>query len=504
MKKLKYSLFIIAYLFVYQVSAQVDSKHLDSYIQQAVKEYELPGLAISLVKDGDVEYQKAFGFENEPKQIPLKTNSTFGIASLSKAFTATAIAMLVDDGKLKWDDKVSRHLKYFKLSDDYVASQLTVEDLLAHRSGFDTFDGDLLWYGTNYSREEIIKRFSKYPMTYDFRTSYGYQNIMFIIAGEIVEEVSGMSWDAFIESRIFKPLGMNNSYTSINQFKSETSVAMPHVKGELDELRNYDNSGGAAALSSNVEDLSLWIKFWLNDGIVGNDTLLKAETHRKLLRLHTPIPTSSFDRKNGIEFKGYSQGWFLMDYDGDKVAHHGGGLPGYISKLFIVPSQKIGGIILSNGETSLPAAMMYKAIDVLKGNENGPDWAGTYLAFSKRYEKHLAKKVEERVAARNPKLKSNVDPKLLVGIYEDKVYGKAEVKFVGKELQFTMLASKEIFTSKMTHWQQNTYEIKFKDKFLPNGYLTFNVNANGEVVNLKVDLPNPDFHFHNLDFVKQK
>ena len=214
-------------------------------------------------------------------------------------------------------------------------------------SGFGTFDGDLLWYGTNYSREDIIRKFSKYEMTYDFRTDYGYQNIMFIIAGEVVEEVSGMTWDAFVEQRIFKPLAMNNSYTSISQYTSKTSIAMPHVKGELDELRNYDNSGGAAALSSNVEDLSKWIKFWLNDGIVGTDTLLKAATHRKLLTLHTSIPPSGFDRRNGIEFKGYSQGWFLMDYDGDKVAHHGGGLPGFISKIFLVPSQNMGGIILN-------------------------------------------------------------------------------------------------------------------------------------------------------------
>lgn len=503
MKNYKVLFTLIAFVFVQFAVAQKDETKFDAYIKKAVKDFELPGLAISIVKDGEVKFQKAYGFENEPKQTTLKTNSIFGIASLSKAFTATAIAMLVDDGKLSWDDKVQQHLKYFTLSDEYVASQLTIEDLLSHRSGFGTFDGDLLWYGTNYSREDIIKKFSKYEMTYDFRTDYGYQNIMFIIAGEIVEEVSGMTWEAFVEQRIFKPLAMNNSYTSISQYTNKTSVAMPHVKGELDELRNYDNSGGAAALSSNVEDLSKWIQFWLNDGIVGTDTLLNESTHRKILTMHTSIPPSGFDRRNGIEFKGYAQGWFLMDYDGDKVAHHGGGLPGFISKIFLVPSQNMGGIILTNGETSLPAALMYKSIDEYKGNNSEMDWADTYLGYKKRYETYLDKKVKVRIAARDTSLKSNVVQDKLVGIYTDRVYGDAEVKIEGNKLIFSMIGSKEIFTSEMSHWQQNTYEIKFKDKFLPNGYLTFNVNANGDVVNLKVDLPNPDFHFYKLDFIKK-
>jgi CubicO group peptidase (beta-lactamase class C family) len=496
-------IFLSLMLFAIAAFGQKDEAAFNNYIQKAVSDFELPGLAISIVKDGEVKFKKAYGFEIESEKVALKTNSVFGIASLSKAFTAAAIGMLVDEGKLNWNDRVQKHLKYFNLSDEYVASQMTIEDLLSHRSGFGTFDGDLLWYGTNYSREEIIKKFSKYEMTSDFRTKYGYQNIMFIIAGEIVEEVSGMTWEAFIESRIFKPLGMNNSYTSISQYTNKTPVALPHVKGELDELRNYDNSGGAAALCSNVEDLSKWIKMWLNNGIVGDDTLFQAATHRKLLTLHTSIPPSGFDRRNGIEFKGYAQGWFLMDYDGDKVAHHGGGLPGYISKIFLVPSQNMGGIILTNGETSLPAAMMYKSIDEFKENESTTDWAGIYLSFKKGYEAYLDKNELKRVEARDADLKSNIEINKLVGVYTDKVYGDAEVTLIGNKLTFSMIGSKEIFTSEMTHWQQNTYQIKFSDKFLPNGYLTFNVNSNGEVVNLKIDLPNPDFHFHKLDFVKQ-
>lgn len=498
MKKLLL-LLIFQSLFSYSWAQDFDA--LDQKIQKAVGDFELPGLAISLVKDGQVDFQKAYGLANQKTGEKLSTEYTFGIASLSKAFTATSIAMLVDEGKLNWSDRVSQYIPAFQLSDPYVASQLTIEDLLCHRSGFNTFDGDLLWYGTNYSRAEIISRFSKYPMEYDFRTQYGYQNIMFIIAGEVLEVVSGKSWESFIEDRIFKPLEMNNSFTSIQQFNQKTKLAMPHVKGELDEVRNYDNSGGAAALCSNVEDLSKWIMLWLNDGIYKGDTLLSKASYQKILDLHTPISPSSFDRSNGMNFKGYGLGWFLMDFENLKVAHHGGGLPGYISKIFIVPSEKMGGIVLSNGETSLPTVLMYESIESYLGIE-GNDWPALYLNYTKRYEAYLEGKEKERVAARNPKLKSNIEMADLLGSYEDKVYGKAEVSQVNNQLMLSFLPAKEIFSSKMTHWQQNTYRIQFKDKFLPAGYITFSTNADGEVTGFKVDLPNPDFHFYNLEFIK--
>lgn len=502
MKDLKNILTIACLLITGILSAQINQAEFEKYINDAVVDYELPGVNIALSNKEQIVFQHTNGYANVEDKIRLEPNAVFGIASLSKAFTAAAIGILVDQGKLNWTDKVNQYIPGFKLSDPIVTASLTVEDLLAHRSGFATFDGDLLWYGTNYSREEIIQRFSAYPISYDFRTTYGYQNIMFIIAGEIVEAASGMSWDLFIQKHIFSPLGMNDSYTSINQYTEATKIAYPYVKGKLDKLRNYDNSGGAAALSSTIVDLTKWIQLWLNNGIINGDTILKPSTVSKLIDLHTPMSPSSFDRRNGISFKGYAQGWFLMDYAGEKVAHHGGGLPGYISKIFILPNKGFGGIILTNSESSLPTALMYASIDRYLKIENQKDWAATYLDFSKRYDQYLNKKEEERLAARNPKLKSNIPQENLIGTYTDKVYGKAEVSFVKGKLVFSMLASKELFTSEMSHWQQNTYQIKFSDSFLPAGYISFNSNADGEVVGLKIDLPNPDFHFHKLDFLK--
>lgn len=473
---------------------QLISTHLDSF--------EIPGLTISLIHDGEVAFQNAYGLANEESGSQVEIESNFAIASLSKAFTAAAIGMLVDEGKLNWNDRVQAHLPGFSLSDQYVASQMTIEDLLCHRSGFKTFDGDLLWYGTSYSRDEIIKRFQHYPLSYDFRTQYGYQNIMFIIAGEIVSEISGLSWEGFIEKRFFGPLEMPHSNATFEGFKAEAKIALPHVKGKMEGLRDYDNSGGAAAISSNSKDLVHWLQMWLNEGIYGQDTLLQKSTWKKLIELHTPIASSSFDDSHGISFKGYGLGWFVMAYGENKVAHHGGGLPGYISKIFFLPEQGLGGVILTNGESSMPNALMYAAIDRFMGSETENEWIPTFLNYKKRYTRYLAGKEQDRKNKRG-KAKTNIDADKLLGEYEDRYYGKASVERIDGELQLSLLPAAEQFTSKLTHWQQNSFQVSFKDHFLPPGYVTFESNADGEVVGFKIDLPNPDFHFHNLEFKKR-
>ena len=497
------AIILIGFATVSPVQAQITEGHedFDQMIANSLDSFEIPGLSIALVKDGEVVFENAYGLANEEEAVKVDLESNFAIASISKAFTAAAIGVLVDEGKLNWNDRVQKHMPGFNLSDEYVASQMTVEDLLCHRSGFETFDGDLLWYSTNYDRREIIDRFQKYPMTYDFRTQYGYQNIMFIIAGEIVEEVSGMSWEEFIEKRFFEPLEMNNSNATYAGFKAEQNIALPHVKGIMEDIRNYDNSGGAAAISSNVKDMSHWIQMWLNEGIYGDDTLLQTDTWRKLIEMHTPISTSAFDRSHDINFKGYGLGWFLMSYGEVKVAHHGGGLPGYISKIFLLPNENLGGIILTNGESSMPSALMYASIDEFVTTDSDFPWIPKFIEYKKRYDAYLANREKGRLEKRG-KAKANIEVEDLIGDYEDRYYGKATIAEVNGKMQISLLPAAERFTSEMVHWQQNAYQIRFKDQFLPAGYVTFESNADGEVIGFKIDLPNPDFHFHNLDFKK--
>lgn len=481
--------------------APANLKGLDAYIENAMAAYKLPGLSIAVVKDGKVIYQNGFGVKDITTGEKVDENTVFAIASLSKAFTAASVGMLVDEGKLDWDDRVNEHLPTLKLHDDYISSQLTVRDLLCHRSGLRTFDGDLLWYGTDYSRAEILNRIRHLPVQYDFRARFGYQNIMFIAAGELAPQVTSLSWDNFVKKRIFQPLGMTNSYTSISQFPKDVNLAMPHVKGAKDRLLNYDNSGGAAAINSSVVDLSKWMNMWLAKGQVDGKTLLKEGTINTIFRTHTNLGTSSFDAQNQTHFKGYGLGWFLMDYKGVKVVHHGGGLPGYISKLALVPEQNLGIIVLSNGETSLPAALMYTVIDVVNGRSD-QDWAKRYLEFAERGEKRNAEALETRNSQRQEGTKASVDSDKLVGSYTDKMYGNANVSINGKQLHLTLEPAKNLFHGDLIHWHHNTYQVKLEDRFLPPGYVTFEFDSNGEVSGLQIDLPNPDFHFYNLHFLK--
>ena len=196
----------------------LDFGKLNSDVSKARKEHNVPGLAIGIVQDGDVVFQKGFGVTKTGETQKVNTSSMFGIASLSKAFTAAAMGMLVDEGKLKWKDKVTDILPDWKLSDENVTSMFTIEDLMCHRSGLKTFDGDLLWYGSNYSRDEIITRVRHLPLSYDYRAGFGYQNIMYITAGQVIAKVSGMSWDEFVNSRILEPLGMFKTNTSITKY----------------------------------------------------------------------------------------------------------------------------------------------------------------------------------------------------------------------------------------------------------------------------------------------
>jgi len=480
----------------------VDYRLLSNYIDKAVTDFEVPGLAIAIVKDGEVVFSKGFGDRNEKTKQPVDPQSLFGIASISKAFTVASIGMLVEEGKLNWDDKVIQHLPYFQMSDPYITQHMTVRDLLCHRSGLTTFDGDLLWYGSNYTRKEIVQRIQYRPVEHEFRAKFGYQNIMFITAGELIQAVSGQSWDDFVASRIFQPLGMSHSKTSINQFADDENVAFPHLKGAPMGFLNYDNSSSTAAINSDVTDMSKWLNMWLNNGIVDGDTLLSASSIKTILSMHTPLSVGKFDAKNSTQFKGYGLGWFLMDYHGKKVAHHGGGLPGYISKIAMVPEENLGVIILTNDMSSLPTALMYKVIDAHMGYEDR-DWAQEFLGFKRNGIKREKAAEKKRIDARIQGTSATHAPAKYTGTYHDAMYGPAEVSEKNGKLHLSLLPSKNLFSGEMTHWHNDTYKVVFNDPFLPFALITFETNADKEVSSFKIDLPNPDFHFYKLDFRKK-
>jgi CubicO group peptidase (beta-lactamase class C family) len=480
------------------LSREVDLERLDVYIRNAMSEYELTGLAVSIVKDHEVVFSKGYGVRNAETGEPVTPDSLFNIASCSKAFTAAAVAMVVEDGDLRWDEKVVDHVPGFQLADPYITRELDVTDTLSHRTGLGTFYGDLLWYNTDYDNREIIRRMRHLPITNDFRSEFGYQNNMYMIAGEIIHEVTGKSWSEFTKERIFVPLGMTRSRTHGGALADMQEIAMPHLEGRLHEP-SFDRPHPAGSIFSSARELTSWIRMLLNDGSFNGTQLMKPETVEELFSAKTVMRVSKALKRQGVHFRAYGLGWGLQDYAGRKVAAHGGGMPGYISQVVVVPEENLGFVLLSNDMNLLVRALRGKILDLfLKGGDT--DWAAEFLYLQKQRKEKMRADAAERRKNRAEGTRPSLDLVRYAGLYRDKMYGDARVELASDALRLTLLPTRDWFVSPMEHWHHDTFRIEFKDPFLPEGFVTFELNSKGEVTGFKIDLPNPDFHFFNLDF----
>ena len=481
---------------------QVNFEKLDKQILKAIEDLNAVGLAVGIIKDGKVVFEKGYGFKNFETKDPVTTKTLFAIASCSKAFTAASIGMLVDESKLDWNDRVIDRLPNFKLSDPYATREMRIVDLLSHRSVYNTFDGDLLWYGTNYSRREVLKRFELMPAKKSLRIGYGYSNIMFIAAGEVIENISGKSWGDFVKEKILNPLEMKYTTTTNSVFNKDMDYALPHINRNVLGLVNYDNVAPAASLNSNVEDLLKWLQLWLNKGKLNDSTIiLKEKTIDAIFTSQTVLPGGKGDEIGGRHFMNTAMGWFLSDYTGRKLIQHSGGLPGFLSRVTIVPEANLGIVVLTNDESPLYSSLTNYIIDLYLTEKDSDEFSKA-IEQQKKNEESKSKAIEERNAKRITGTSPSQALENYAGIYEDKMYGKAKVTFENGELNFVLLPAEKLFYSKMTHWHYDSFNIEFADPFLPEGLVTFEINNEGKVRGFKIDLPNPDFHFYNYHFEK--
>ncbi len=325
--------------------------------------------------------------------------TAFGIASCSKAFTAACLGILVDEGKLKWDDPVINHYPEFQMYDPYITSEMQIQDLLCHRSGLQTFDGDLLWYGSSYTREEVVSRIKFRENPYSFRSQFGYQNVMFIAAGEVILKVTGKTWDEFVKEKIFDPLNMNSTSTTNSHFTSDMNVSAPHMDGKAMPFINYDNSGPAASINTSVSDMMAWIKMWLQKGTYENNQIFSETYYYKALTPLTAMNGGKGEEIDGTHFYGYGLGWFLYDFEGRKIIQHGGGLPGVHSKVVLIPEDGLGYVIIANQISGLVESVNKKILDFYL-TDSDKDWAEVYyqneLKQKTRKEETEAKLIETK------------------------------------------------------------------------------------------------------------
>jgi CubicO group peptidase (beta-lactamase class C family) len=462
----------------------------DDYVNKALKEWEVPGVAIAIVKNDKVILSKGYGVRKIGEATPVDDKTFFAIGSASKAFTAATIAMLVDEGKLKWDDPATKYLPGFQLFDPYVTREITVRDLLCHRSGLER--GDLLWYGSNYSRDEILQRVRYLKPSWSFRSQFGYQNIMYLAAGQVAANVTGKSWDDIVRDRIFKPLGMNTSNTTIRDLSSLNNVAAPHnkIKEKVQAVnwRNIDNIAPAGSINSNVSEMIEWVRLHLNNGKFGDKQVISSGSVTEMHTPHTVI------RREGpwallmpeAHFLNYGLGWFLQDYRGRLIIQHGGNIDGMSALVAMMPEEKVGMVILTNMDGSpLPTALMQKAFDLFL-QAPSKDWSADMLKVIKGMQgqaKAAEKKAEEE-RAKNTKPSLPLDK--YVGTYTNDMYGEAKIVDENGKL---MLKYAGAFNGTLEHWHYDTFKATMTNESFGTALVNFNLDAQGKISDLKINTP---------------
>ncbi len=474
---------------------------LDAYIERAMKAWEVPGLALAIVKDDSVIYARGYGVRELGKSDPVTAHTVFAIGSASKAFTAALMAMLVDSGKVKWDDRVTEHLPWFQLYDPYVTRELTIRDLLTHRSGLGR--GDLLWYGAPLSRDSIVKAVRNLKPSWSFRSHFGYQNIMFLTAGQLEAAVAGDNWDRLLRHRILEPLGMTSTVTSVHDLPRGGDVATPHdkVDGKVIPIawRDVDDIGPAGSIDSNVTDMARWVRFQLDDGVVPSGAGAadaraapgkRLISHAAMREMHSPqmlIPITEEGEKLDpwSHFSAYGFGWFLLDYRGNEIIHHGGNIDGFSAEVDLVPEQKLGIVILTNmNGTQLRDALPYEIYDRFLGVKDGKDWSVAYLAERRRMQAR-ADSMKARIEAAHVKgTKPSLPLEKYAGTYADSLYGPLTIALEKGHLVALRNAA---FVADLEHWDYDTFRAVWRDHTLGATFFTFAIDPMGAASSVKVE-----------------
>ncbi len=494
-------LVLLAILLSSTLKAQNPANHPDTlrkYIEKTFSDFDLHGLSVLIVKDDSIVFNQNWGTAGKDKQVT--SESVYNIASCTKAFTGAAMSQLVNKGLIHWDDLVIDYLPEFKLADPYITTHLTIEDLLTHRSGLGTFYGDLLWYETDRTDEDIIERLQYLPMLNRFRDQYGYQNTMYMVAGEILKKVTGTPWDEYIKQNFIIPLKMGNTTMCGNELNANQEIAYPMIDDKVIGF-SMKKPHAAASIFSSTNDLSRWMRMLLNNGILEGDTILPAHVINDMMTPRIVRPVGGLRRMSGAQFNTYALGWSVWDHNGKKVVEHAGGMPGYISQVTIVPQEKLGMVILTNTLSNVPAALQMYILDLYL-KDKATDWSALFLKFKVQGEAQEKKELEEREASRIHHTKPSLDLEKYVGVYEDKMYGNAVITLKDKKLHVVFEPARDMFYSDMEHWHFDTFKVKFADPFLQAGYITFSFDSMRNIEGFKIDLKSDDFHFFNLNFKK--
>lgn len=497
-------------------AGQLPPDRVDALVKEAMEKFHVAGVAVGIVKDGEVILSKGYGVRSVETMEPVDEYTSFAIASNSKAFTTTALALLVEEGKITWQDRVVDHIPEFRMYDEYVTQHFNIQDLLTHRSGLGLGAGDLQKWpsGSDFTIGDMLVNFQYFEPASAFRTRYDYDNILYLVAGELISRVSGQPWEDFVRERILEPLGMNHSYTLPPGMAGAENLAVPHLyeDGSLKTIPYYELdtekiNGAAGGVLSNAADLCKWMLVHLNGGRYGEqleNQLFQSSSQDEMWKIHTPMSVRSHPRYRS-RFSGYGLGWRLTDMAGYFTASHTGDLSGMLSKTIMVPDLKLGVVVLTNsyyGGAGLFQAVSQTIVDSYLGLEEF-GWTGYYL---ERFEAgtSAADSVVTRVWETVRSGAHEVRVEDYLGIYEDPWFGRVRITLRNGQPWFASERSPQL-TGPMFHYKANSFAIPWENREMDaDAFAIFGLDQEGKAVRFRMKGISPDidfsYDFQDLDF----
>lgn len=504
---------LLFFLISNNVTAQVSSKQIDSIINYAMSKFNVAGAAVAVVKDGKIIHYQGYGVKSIETKEPVNAHTQFAIASNSKAFTTAGLAILVEEGKINWEDKVKDHIPEFTMYNDYVEDNFNILDLVTHRSGLPLGMGDLMFFpdGTDFTMQDLLSSFQHFKASSAFRTKWDYDNLLYLVAGELIARKSGMTWEAFTKTRILEPLGMDNSYAALSEIKDTSNLSASHSteSGKIEVIPTFEEmmNGAAGGIFSNVDDLCQWMLLHLNAGKYGENLekeLFTAANHDQMWSIHTVMGVNKNPRYNS-HFSGYGLGWFLSDVLGNMKVEHTGGLPGMLSQTVLIPDMDLGIVILTNTSNDGGAFFSSVSQTILDRYLELDDfkWIDKYADYLQSKEKKgdaITDEVWETVKNNADK---PVDTQKYIGIYKDNWFGTCEVFMKENQLWIKFHRSPKL-NGPLRFYKDETFAVQWEYQDMnADAFVCFNLNENQKAQNITIKgiSPNIDFSFdfHDLD-----
>ncbi len=489
---------------------------IDTLVARTMEAFKVPGMAVGIIQDGKVVHAKGYGVREVGKKGKVDDETLFSIASTGKSFTAAALSLLVDEGHLRWDDKVIDYIPEFQMHDPWVTREFTIKDLLIHNSGLGLGAGDLMWWPTSgFSRDEIIRNMRHLKPVSSFRTEYAYDNLLYIVAGEVIAAVSGQSYEAFVDSRILKPLGMKHCAADRRRLKGHKNIAEPHVLVDgtlettfrLEEVYEPSITAAAGGIQCSIKSILKWHALHLSGGKLPDGSVFLSEAEQARIMTPQTITPVSKSRQDwfGTSFSAYGLGWFLEDLYGMKVARHSGGLQGMTSLNMLVPELDLGIVVYTNQQAGYDRqAILYSILEAYL-TDNRTDWVSKLLTLQETRLKEAAEAEPDLEAA--PYTPSG-DLGRYAGTFRDPWFGEVVIEQAADGLRFTARRSARL-KGRMVPYKDDLFIVRWEDRALKaDAYVNFSKGFDGTLSGFTMKAVSPltdfSFDFHDLDFKRTK